>query len=121
MLLFLTREAFLRFSIEERFAGGGDGNASTGFCTSRTGELTSLPCQKARGEFPNGEEPCGEAAAFSGLCQHVSSVQSAATMRMYTFACGKLGEFLRMAMGLSSDSGRFVTIGSLFGEPLLPF
>jgi hypothetical protein len=30
MLLFLTLDAFFKFSIEERFAGGGDGRTSIG-------------------------------------------------------------------------------------------
>lgn len=58
MLLFLTLEAFLRFSIEDRFFGEEIGGLSV---TSLAGEEGSRPCQNKRGEVvEKGEDPAGE-------------------------------------------------------------
>ena len=71
MLLFLTREARFKFSIEERLVGEGDasrGSRFSPFC--RIGEVESRFCQYARVEleengdvlnlFAKGDESKGE-------------------------------------------------------------
>ena len=67
MLLFLTREAFFRFSIEDRFGATGDCSCSKGLRFSRLarlGEVGSRPCQKSLGELAelgaNGEVSYGD-------------------------------------------------------------
>lgn len=65
MLLFLTRDARLRFSIDDRLAGDGElSRCSNGFLFSelkRLGEAGSRLCQYRRGEVEtNGDESNGE-------------------------------------------------------------
>lgn len=67
MLLFLTREAFFRFSIDPRFGGDGEvfENELRFSRLPPNGEVGSRPCQKSRGEVVfglvrNGEESNGE-------------------------------------------------------------
>lgn len=66
MLLFLTRDAFLRFSIDDRLAGGIE---PCGLVFSQTGELGSRPCQNTLGELAllDGEDLIGEASALDKL------------------------------------------------------
>jgi hypothetical protein len=62
MLLFLTLEAFFKFSIDDRLVGEVGGGGVSSVCwISLAGELGSRPCQNRRGETPeNGEESAGE-------------------------------------------------------------
>jgi hypothetical protein len=60
MLLFFTREAFFKFSIDDRLLGEGISGSKT-MLFSLAGELGSRPCQKRRGEaVENGDDPAGE-------------------------------------------------------------
>ena len=70
MLLFFTREARFRFSIEDRFEGEGESSrGSPAFRFSglkRVGEAGSRFCQYKRGEFEaSGEESKGEEFSVS--------------------------------------------------------
>ena len=71
MLLFLTRDALFKFSMEDRLAGAGEGTGSKGLRTSRAGEFWSRPCQNIRGELVllklNGDDPAGEESFFIRL------------------------------------------------------
>jgi len=65
MLLFLTRDARFRFSIDDRFAGDGEVSRSPkGFLFSElnlVGDAGSLFCQYRRGELEaTGEESNGD-------------------------------------------------------------
>jgi len=64
MLLFLTREAFCKRSMEERRCEEGECSSSKAFSefTNRVGEVGSRSCQKACGEtaFWKGDELNGE-------------------------------------------------------------
>jgi hypothetical protein len=67
MLLFFTREAFFKFSIEDRLDGTGDSSGSKGLRFSmlaRLGEVGSRTCQKSLGELAelgaNGDESYGD-------------------------------------------------------------
>ncbi len=61
MLLFLTLEAFFKFSMDDRFLGEASGGVSAGGRVSLAGELGSRPCQKRRGEaVEKGDDPAGE-------------------------------------------------------------
>ena len=63
MLLFLTRDAFFRFSMDDRRVIEGEISNDIGGDTGpkRVGEVPSLVCQKDRGEFGlNGEESNGD-------------------------------------------------------------
>jgi hypothetical protein len=81
MLLFLTREAFLRFSIEPRLVGEGEAfeNGLPFPLLPRTGDVGSRPCQKSRGELAvwlvlKGEDSKGEDSPLLNmlLCGRVS-------------------------------------------------
>ena len=114
MLLFFTREAFLRFSIDDRFEGMGEASSSKGIrfpMLIRPGDVGSRPCQKRRGEFvamPSlGEGLKGEDSPLKMLFYTSSTRVTLAMNTSHTlFPCGKLGEFLLTAIGLNSDSGR---------------
>jgi hypothetical protein len=68
MLLFLTREAFFKFSIDDRFLGEDGGGLSHPLRLSLAGELGSRPCQKRRGEaVEKGEDSAGEFSLANGL------------------------------------------------------
>ena len=70
MLLFLTLDAFFRFSIEERFGGDWLISGSLGLRFSRDTETGSRPCQNMRGEFVlllKGEELTGEESGLKVL------------------------------------------------------
>jgi len=102
MELFLTREALLRFSMEERLVGD---RLSKGDRFSATGELGSRPCQKFRGDaLLLNADGDGEASCLLKLFYAMVSLMSWQPLLQHTL--GKLGEFLRNAMGLNSDSGR---------------
>lgn len=82
MLLFLTRDARFRFSIDDRFAGDGEVSRSPiGFLFSlnRVGDAGSRFCQYWRGEFEaNGDESKGEESPANTLFCYtsVSSIAS---------------------------------------------
>lgn len=64
ILLFFTREAFFKFSIEDRLLGEG-GRGSNTPLVSPAGELGSRPCQKRRGEaVENGDEAAGDVSVL---------------------------------------------------------
>jgi hypothetical protein len=65
MLLFLTRDARFKFSIEDLFAGDGDESRGAFSDPNRFGDAGSRPCQNERGdallpELLNGEGSKGE-------------------------------------------------------------
>jgi len=71
MPLFLTLDALIKFSIEDRLVGAGDSARSSGSLFSREGEAGSRPCQNRRGELPTkGEEPAGDASLVKRLPYH---------------------------------------------------
>lgn len=134
MLLFLTRDARLRFSIEERLAGDGEVSLGSRFSALNfVGDAGSLLCQNplgefeangevlnlsAKGEVSNGEE---SSSCFCRLDQHHHSTPC---QRLLTFVFWfQLGEFRRRSIGLSSASGRwmgacFILVGDDEGVPL---
>ena len=72
-MLFLTREARLRFSMEDLFDGDGDDSrCSNGLRFSalkRFGDAESRFCQHRRGEFDaNGEDSKGEESLLNIVC-----------------------------------------------------
>lgn len=68
ILLFLTLEAFFRFSMEDRFLGEGREGLSTASRVSLAGEFGSRPCQNKCGEaVENGEESAGEVSLPNNL------------------------------------------------------
>jgi len=114
----LTLEALLRFSIEDRFVGD---RLSNGDRFSDTGELGSRPCQKFRGEAVLvKDEGDGEVSCLLKLFYRVVSQALSRALLQHTL--GKLGEFLRRAMGLNSDSGRlWANDKFLVGDELVLF
>ena len=112
--------------MDDRLAGIVEVIGSNGLRSSLAGELGSRPCQKRRGESVdvfglNGEDAVGEGSALNRFpC--LGQCRTGQCRKRRTFDCGKLGEFLRSAIGLNSESGLLVTIGSLLGEvAALPF
>lgn len=88
--------------MEDRLVGD---KLSKGDRFSETGELGSRPCQKFLGDAlllkadGDGEDSC-LLKLFYGIVSQLSS------RPLLQHTLGKLGEFRRKAMGLSSDSGR---------------
>ena len=82
MELFLTREAFLRFSIDDRLEGD---TASKGDRFSLDGEFGSRPCQNilgearilepSKGEDADGEDSCFEKLFYLLLGKLIASVR----------------------------------------------
>ena len=105
----MTREAFFRFSIDDRLEGD---TASKGDRFSLDGEFGSRPCQNilgearilepSKGEDADGEDSCFEKLFYLLLGMLIASDRDRRTL-------GKLGEFRLRAIGLSSDSGRLWT------------
>lgn len=123
-MLFLTREAFFKFSIEDLLVGEDDSRESFGSLFSRDGDAGSRSFQNNRGEATlvllKGEEPAGEDSCLKRppcRCQLRLILTGG---RWLTLDCGKLGEFLRIAIGLNSESGRPVVVTLLGDAPWLP-
>jgi hypothetical protein len=131
-LLFLTRDAFCNRSIEDRRVGEGEDSLPPYKSFSdlkRLGVAGSRPCQNSRGDESadglKGDVWNGDESMLSCVfCTHQSvpslgmSQKPRAIGGKFTLdGCGKLGEFLRISVGPSSDRGR----GSFVGDNEGPF
>ena len=97
--------------MDDRFVAEGEYSRSKVFSLlKREGEVGSRVCQKLRGEeLPKGDASNGEESRVTiifwrGLSHaHVGNANEGACVTFV--ACLKEGEFLRMPIGLTSDSG----------------
>lgn len=129
MLLFLTRDAFFRFSMEERLGESGLGEGSLGYSFSEPKRaLGDVVCsfQNRRGLLSNGDEPKGDVSLVNIIfCATLAVAYRGNEERRKNAKCEpgntfvlwlKLGEFLLCSVGPISESGRENT-PPLFGEP----
>jgi hypothetical protein len=109
MLLFLTREAFLRFSMEERLGERqGDGSRSYSFSDPKRplGDVV-WSFQKRRGLLSNGDEPKGDVSLVNIIICATLDAAGAGMWVGHTLVDWlKLGEFLLRSVLPISESGR---------------